>query len=46
MYGRKYRGILRTTFIIDEHGRIAKVFPKVKPRGHAAAVLAGLQAVS
>ncbi|HEY7681325.1 MAG TPA: thioredoxin-dependent thiol peroxidase [Gemmatimonadales bacterium] len=46
MYGRKYRGILRTTFIIDEHGRIAKVFPKVKPRGHAAEVLAGLQAVS
>jgi peroxiredoxin Q/BCP len=42
MYGRKYFGILRSTFIIDEAGRIAKVFPKVKPKGHAAEVLAAL----
>jgi peroxiredoxin Q/BCP len=42
MYGRKYHGILRTTFIIDERGRIAKVFERVKPRGHAAEVLAAL----
>jgi peroxiredoxin Q/BCP len=42
MYGRKYFGILRSTFIIDETGRIAKVFPKVKPKGHAAEVLAAL----
>ena len=42
MYGRKYHGILRTTFIIDERERIAKVFERVKPRGHAAEVLAAL----
>ena len=42
MYGRKYFGILRTTFVIDEAGRVAKVFEKVKPKGHAAEVLASL----
>jgi peroxiredoxin Q/BCP len=42
MYGRKYQGILRSTFLIDETGRVARVFPKVKPRGHAAEVLAAL----
>ena len=42
MYGRKYFGILRTTFIIDETGRVARVFEKVKPKGHAAEVLAAL----
>lgn len=46
MYGRKYFGILRTTFIIDEAGRVAKVFEKVKPKGHAAEVLAALRVVS
>jgi len=39
MYGRKYFGINRTTFIIDEAGRILKVFERVKPKGHAAEVL-------
>jgi peroxiredoxin Q/BCP len=34
-YGRKYWGVLRTTFIIDRHGRIAHVFEKVKPEKHA-----------
>jgi peroxiredoxin Q/BCP len=43
MYGRKYMGILRTTFIIDEAGRIARVFEKVKPAGHADEVLAALR---
>ncbi|HET7604029.1 MAG TPA: thioredoxin-dependent thiol peroxidase [Gemmatimonadales bacterium] len=43
MYGRKYMGILRTTFIIDEKGRIARVFEKVKPAGHAEEVLSALQ---
>ena len=43
MYGRKYKGILRTTFLIDEEGRVARVFPKVRPKGHAAAVLAALR---
>ena len=42
MYGRKYQGILRTTFIIDPAGRIAHVFEKVKPKGHAAEVLDAL----
>jgi peroxiredoxin Q/BCP len=43
MYGRKYMGILRTTFIIDARGRIAQVFEKVKPAGHAGEVLAALK---
>jgi peroxiredoxin Q/BCP len=42
MYGRKYRGILRTTFLIGKDGKIARVFEKVKPKGHAAEVLAAL----
>ena len=42
MYGRKYMGIVRTTFIIDEKGKIAKIFPKVKVTDHAEAVLAAL----
>jgi peroxiredoxin Q/BCP len=46
MYGRKYMGILRSTFLIDEEGRIAHVFPKVKPKGHAAEVLAALGGAS
>jgi peroxiredoxin Q/BCP len=43
MYGRKYFGIRRTTFLIDEAGRIAKVFEKVKPKGHAKEVLEALR---
>ena len=42
MYGRKYMGIERTTFVIDEKGKIAHIFAKVKPAGHAAEVLAAL----
>ena len=42
MYGRKYMGIERTTFVIDEQGRIAKIFAKVKPAGHATEVLEAL----
>lgn len=34
MYGRKYMGVLRTTFIVDKSGRVSKVFEKVKPEGH------------
>lgn len=44
MYGRKYWGIVRTTFVINERGRIARIFEKVKPAGHAAEVLAALTA--
>lgn len=42
LYGRSYEGILRSTFVIDEEGRVAKVFPDVKPEGHAQEVLAFL----
>ncbi len=42
MYGRKYMGIERTTFIIDEEGKIARIFPKVKVDGHTDEVLAAL----
>lgn len=42
MYGRKYMGIHRSTFIIDGEGKVAKVFRKVKPKGHAAEVLEAL----
>lgn len=35
MYGRKYMGVERTTFIIDKGGKLAKIFRKVKPAGHA-----------
>jgi len=42
MYGRKYMGIERTTFVIDEKGKIAEIFAKVKPAGHAAEVLESL----
>ena len=38
MLGRKYMGIARTTFLIDKEGKIAKVFEKVKPLGHAGEV--------
>ena len=36
--GKKYMGVVRTTFIIDEKGRVARVFEKVKAEGHAADV--------
>jgi peroxiredoxin Q/BCP len=41
-YGKTYMGTARTTFIVDPDGRIARVWPKVKPEGHAADVLAAL----
>ena len=42
MYGKKYMGVERTTFLIDEKGKIKKIFNKVKPDGHAQEVLAEL----
>jgi peroxiredoxin Q/BCP len=39
MYGRKYMGTLRVTYLIDEKGKIAAVWPKVKPEGHAEEIL-------
>ena len=42
MYGKKVMGIERTTFVIGPDGKIEKIYRKVKAKGHAAAVLAGL----
>lgn len=42
MYGRKYMGVVRTTFIIDEKGRIEKIFEKVKVEGHVKELLENL----
>ena len=42
MYGKKYMGILRCTFIVDEKGVVEKVFPKVKVAEHAQEILAHL----
>ena len=45
MYGRKYMGVVRTTFVIDKNGRIAKVFEKGTPTGHAAEVKEAIEAL-
>lgn len=45
MYGKKYMGVARTTFVIDAKGKIAKVFEKVKPEGHDKEVLEVLKAL-
>jgi len=42
LYGKKFMGIERTTFVIDRTGRIAQIYPKVKVDGHVADVLAFL----
>ncbi|MEM9573844.1 MAG: thioredoxin-dependent thiol peroxidase [Pseudomonadota bacterium] len=39
MYGRKYMGVERSTFLIDTNGKVAKIWRKVKVAGHAEAVL-------
>lgn len=43
--GREYEGVLRTTFLIDKHGKIARVFENVKPADHSAEVLAAIQSL-
>jgi peroxiredoxin Q/BCP len=42
MYGNKYMGVQRATFIIDAKGKIARVFPKVQPKKHDDLVLKAL----
>ena len=42
MYGRKYMGTHRVTYLVDEKGKIAAVWPKVKPDAHADEVLAAV----
>jgi len=43
MYGRVYMGVLRATFVVDADGKVEKLWPKVKPEGHADEVLAYLR---
>lgn len=43
MYGRKYMGIDRTTFVIDPEGRISAILNGLKPEEHADAVLAAMK---
>ncbi|MBM3152645.1 MAG: thioredoxin-dependent thiol peroxidase [Chloroflexi bacterium] len=41
--GREYEGVIRTTFLIDSNGRIARVFENVKPAEHSAQVLSAIE---
>jgi thioredoxin-dependent peroxiredoxin len=45
LYGRTFIGVIRKTFLIDESGRIARVWPKVSVEGHAEDVLAAAKAL-
>jgi peroxiredoxin Q/BCP len=45
MYGRKYKGIDRSTFLIDENGQVRQVWRNVKVLGHVAEVLAATRAL-
>jgi peroxiredoxin Q/BCP len=42
MYGKKYKGVARATFLFGKNGKLERVWPKVKVEGHAAEVLASL----
>ena len=46
MYGRKFMGIVRSTFIIDKGGKIANIWPKVKVTGHAEEVLEAVKGLA
>jgi peroxiredoxin Q/BCP len=46
MYGKKYMGVARTTFVINKDGKIAKIFEKVKPEGHNSEIIAALKELS
>ena len=43
MYGKTYMGVVRTTFLINPEGQIARIFPKVTPKTHSEQVLAALK---
>ncbi|HVV80697.1 MAG TPA: peroxiredoxin [Pseudolabrys sp.] len=45
LYGRTFMGVIRKTFLIDEKGRVAKIWPKVSVNGHADEVLAAVKAL-
>ena len=46
MYGKKYMGVARTSFIIGKDGKIAKVFEKVKPEGHELQIIEALKSLN
>jgi peroxiredoxin Q/BCP len=46
MYGKKYMGVARTTFIINKKGKIEKIFEKVKPEGHNQEVIETLKSLT
>ena len=46
LYGRTFMGIVRSTFLVDAQGRIARVWDKVKVKGHAAEVLAATRTLA
>ena len=43
MYGKTYMGMVRSTYLLDAEGKIARIWPKVKVKGHAEEVLAAAQ---
>ncbi len=46
MYGKKYMGVERSTFLVDEKGKVARIWRKVKVPGHAEAVLEAVRELS
>ena len=46
MYGREYEGIIRTTYIIDKDGKVAKVYPKVRVKDHEKKILEAINELS
>ena len=45
MYGKTFMGMIRSTYLVDTHGKVARIWPKVKVAGHAEEVLAAAQAL-
>jgi peroxiredoxin Q/BCP len=45
LYGRRFKGIHRTTYLIDREGRVARVWERVRVEGHASEVLAAAEAL-
>jgi thioredoxin-dependent peroxiredoxin len=43
MYGKKYMGVMRNSYIVDPKGKIARVFPKVQPKKHDDTILKALK---
>lgn len=43
LWGHEFDGVIRTTFLIDDHGVVKKIFPKITVEGHSAKVLAALK---